>query len=147
MGGSRTAAIIPKSGRNILGRLREICGAGSFRPVSSTHTCIFPQIRVLGALGRELLDWLEFAALPEEARMEDMAYACDTARRFVRALAGHGTTTALVFGSRFRAATGALFRAAERIGLRVVSGLVMSDRRLRPELHQVPAERIETAFN
>ena len=47
----------------------------------------FPQIGVLGALGRQLLDWLEFVALPEEARMEDMAYACDTARRFVHALA------------------------------------------------------------
>jgi guanine deaminase len=100
----------------------------------------FPQIRVLGALGRQLLDWLEFVALPEEARMEDMAYACDTARRFVRALAAHGTTTALVFGSHFRGATGALFRAAERSGLRVLSGLVMSDRRLRPELHRTPAE-------
>jgi guanine deaminase len=100
----------------------------------------FPQIRVLGALGRQLLDWLALVALPEEARMEDMAYACDTARRFVRALAAHGTTTALVFGSHFRPATGALFRAAERIGLRVVSGLVMSDRRLRPELHRTPAE-------
>ena len=100
----------------------------------------FPQFRVLGALGRQLLDWLEFVALPEEARMEDMAYACDTARRFVRALAAHGTTTALVFGSHFRAATGALFRAAERSGLRVVSGLVISDRNLRPELHRTPAE-------
>ncbi len=98
----------------------------------------FPQIRILGGLGCELLDWLEAVALPEEARMADPAYADDTARRFVRALAAHGTTTALVFGSHFEPATEALFEAAERIGLRVISGLVLSDRMLRPELHQTP---------
>ena len=37
----------------------------------------FPQLRVLGGLGRALLDWLEHCALPEEARMADHAYACD----------------------------------------------------------------------
>lgn len=100
----------------------------------------FPQVRVLGGLGRELLDWLESIALPEEARMADLSYACDTARRFVRALAAHGTTTALVFGSHFKAATGALFRAADRLGIRIVSGLVMSDRMLRPELHRSAAD-------
>jgi guanine deaminase len=100
----------------------------------------FPQLRVLGGLGRQLLDWLEFVALPEEARMADAAVACDTARRFVRALAAHGTTTALVFGSHFKAATAALFRAAQRSGLRIVSGQVVSDRALRPELHQSPAD-------
>ncbi|HXJ40632.1 MAG TPA: amidohydrolase family protein, partial [Bryobacteraceae bacterium] len=47
----------------------------------------FPQVRVLGGLGRQLLDWLDLVALPEEARMGEAAYASDTARRFVRALA------------------------------------------------------------
>jgi guanine deaminase len=31
----------------------------------------FPQVRILGSLGRSLLDWLEHVALPEEARMAD----------------------------------------------------------------------------
>src|SRR5262249_53009029 len=47
----------------------------------------FPQVRILGGLGRQLLDWLEQVALPEEARMSDLAYARDTARLFVRAMA------------------------------------------------------------
>jgi guanine deaminase len=105
----------------------------------------FPQLRVLGGLGRQLLDWLEHVALPEEARMADVAYACDTARRFVRALASYGTTTALVFGSHFKPATAALFRAAGRSGLRIISGLVLSDRSLRPELHQTPANAYRDA--
>ena len=100
----------------------------------------FPQVRIIGALGRTLLDWLEAVALPEEARMADRAYAAATAALFVRALASHGTTTALVFGAHFPDATAELFEAAAASGLRVVSGLVMSDRMLRPDLHVTPEQ-------
>lgn len=68
----------------------------------------FPQVRVLGSLGRPLLDWLEHSALPEEARMADEGYARGIACEFVRALASHGTTTALAFGAHFASATAAL---------------------------------------
>jgi guanine deaminase len=98
----------------------------------------FPQARVLGGLGFTLLDWLEQLALPEEARFADVAYANTIAREFVRALAAHGTTTALVFGSHFADATALLFEAAAERGLRISTGLVMSDRMLRHELYQTP---------
>jgi len=98
----------------------------------------FPQVRVIGSLGRTLLDWLENCALVEESRMADPAHAQETARLFVNALASHGTTTALVFGSHFPSATRCLFEAAAAAGLRVASGLVLSDRLLRPDLHQTP---------
>jgi guanine deaminase len=98
----------------------------------------FPQLRALGNLGRSLLDWLEQCALPEEARMVDHSYSCRVAREFVRALAAHGTTTALVFGAHFAPATAALFEAGEAAGLRIAAGQVLSDRLLRPELHQTP---------
>jgi guanine deaminase len=98
----------------------------------------YPQLRVIGAMGLSLLDWLRSAALPEEARMADSAYAAAAARDFVRALAVHGTTTALVFGSHFVEAQEALFSAAFDSGLRIASGLVVSDRELLPELHVSP---------
>src|SRR3954470_3550819 len=98
----------------------------------------FPQIAVIGAMGLELLDWLAQRTLPEEARMADAAYARLTAERFVRGLAANGTTTALVFGSHFPAAQEALFAEAERRGLRIASGLVLSDRNLRPDLEAAP---------
>jgi guanine deaminase len=100
----------------------------------------FPQLGILGAMGLELLDWLERRALPEEARLADDTYARALARDFIGALAANGTTTALVFGSHFRAAQDALFEEAERRGLRIASGLVVSDRHLRPELHRTPQE-------
>lgn len=94
----------------------------------------YPQIRVIGAMGLGLLDWLRLRALPEEARLSDEAYASLVAERFVRALASNGTTTALVFGSHFPGAQQALFEAASTGGLRIASGLVVSDRGLLPEL-------------
>jgi guanine deaminase len=98
----------------------------------------YPQLRVIGNMGRSLRDWLDRCALPEEARMADPRYARDTACQFVRALAAHGTTTAMVFGSHFAPATAELFEAATATGPRIVSGLVLSDRRLREDLHQTP---------
>ena len=102
----------------------------------------FPQLRIIGRLGRSLLDWLEQAALPEEARMADVVYATDTAVRFVSALAAHGTTTALVFGAHFAAATASLFDAAAVAGLRIISGLVLSDRFVPSALRQT----VESAY-
>jgi guanine deaminase len=95
----------------------------------------YPQIAVIGAMGMPLLEWLATRTLPEEARLADTAYAEEVARFFVRALAANGTTTALVFGSHFPGAQDALFAEAERSGLRIASGLVVSDRNLLPELH------------
>src|SRR5439155_17493096 len=50
----------------------------------------------------------------------------------------NGTTTALVFGAHFLDATAALFEQAGRSGLRLISGLVLSNQMLRPELLQKP---------
>ncbi|MFB6720515.1 guanine deaminase [Kribbella sp. NPDC056345] len=98
----------------------------------------FPQIRAVGGLGLPLLEWLDKYALPEEARMADAQYAAGVAREFVRGLAAAGTTSALVFGAHYSDAMDALFGAASEVGLRITSGLVLSDRLLRPDLLTTP---------
>ncbi len=103
----------------------------------------FPQVRMIGALGMPLLDWLEHCALPEEARLADTAYADEVASEFVSGLTGAGTTTALVFGAHFAPAVDTLFSRAAEVGLRMTSGLVVSDRILRPDLLTVP----QTAYD
>jgi guanine deaminase len=100
----------------------------------------FPQVRVIGALGMPLLDWLERSALPEEARMADPGYARAVAAEFVDGLVRAGTTTALVFGAHFAPAVDCLFEQAAAAGLRVSAGLVVSDRLLRPELATTPEQ-------
>jgi len=98
----------------------------------------FPQIRAIGGLGMPLLDWLERCALPEESKLADQAYAQEVAGEFLDGLLASGTTSALVFGSHFAAAMDELFAAAEQRGLNITSGLVLSDRILRPDLLHSP---------
>ena len=98
----------------------------------------FPQIRAIGGLGMPLLDWLERCALPEESRLADQGYARAVAGEFLDGLVCAGTTSALVFGSHFPAAMDELFAAAGQRGLNITSGLVLSDRILRPDLLNSP---------
>jgi guanine deaminase len=98
----------------------------------------YPQMRVIGGLGLPLLDWLERCALPEEAKLADRSYARAVATEFLDGLTGSGTTSALVFGSHFPAAMDELFTQADHRGLNLTSGLVLSDRILRPDLLNTP---------
>jgi guanine deaminase len=98
----------------------------------------YPQVRAIGGLGMPLLDWLERCALPEEERLADTAYAESVATEFLAGLAEAGTTTALVFGAHFAPAVDALFQQAAHVGLRLTSGLVVSDRFLPDELLTTP---------
>ena len=100
----------------------------------------WPQLAVIGAMGMTLLDWLATRALPEEAKLADPGYAAEVARVFVRGLARNGTTTALVFGSHFADAQAAFLAEAARSGLRIASGLVLSDRNLSAPLHATPED-------
>jgi guanine deaminase len=98
----------------------------------------YPQVRVIGALGMPLLEWLDRCALPEELHLADPGYATTIADEFVAGLIAAGTTTSLVFGSHFAPAVDALFEEAQRYGLRVTAGLVVSDRLLPEGLLTTP---------
>jgi guanine deaminase len=98
----------------------------------------FPQIRAIGGLGLPLLDWLEQRALPEESKLADRGYARAVAAEFLDGLVAVGTTSAMVFGSHFAPAMDELFAAAAQRNLNVTSGLVVSDRILRPDLLSSP---------
>ena len=117
--------------------VRDLRGGFILPGLVDTHIH-YPQVRVLGSLGLGLLEWLQQHALPEEARMAHEGYARAVAVEFVNALVANGTTTALVFGAHFESATAILFETAAERGLRIASGLVVSDRMLRDELHQTP---------
>ncbi len=103
----------------------------------------YPQTTAIGALGLELLDWLERVTLPTEARFADPEYARRQARLFLRSLIRNGTTRALVFGSHFASAQAALFEEAAALGFPLTSGLATGDRNLRSELHTTPERAYE----
>ena len=102
----------------------------------------FPQARIIGGLGMPLLQWLDECALPEEVRLGERGYAQAVADDFLGGLISAGTTTALVFGSHFPQAMETLFAAAEKSGLRITSGLTVSDRILPEQLLLGPEEAL-----
>jgi guanine deaminase len=77
--------------------------------------------------GLDLLTWLERYIFPLE-RDFDTAAAQRLAPLAFRALAGSGTTTALLYGAVYEASLDACFAAAEEHGIRLVLGKVMMDR-------------------
>lgn len=107
----------------------------------------FPQLRVIGALGMPLLDWLDRAALPEELRMADDEQAARVAKGFLRGLREAGTTTALVFGSHFASAMDVFFSQARASRIRIISGLVVSDRILPEGLLTTPERAYQESID
>jgi guanine deaminase len=86
------------------------------------------QLDVIASYGTELLDWLERYTFPAEARHADAAHAGAQAEAFADALLAHGTTTAVVFPSVHATSVHALFGAAQRRGMRLITGKVLMDR-------------------
>lgn len=102
-----------------------------------------PQLDVIGSYGTELLDWLNTYTFPAERRFADPAEAEAGAERFADALLAHGTTSAVVFPTVHKVSVDALFGAAQRRGMRLVTGKILMDRHapdgLRDDVEQ--AER------
>ena len=88
----------------------------------------FPQVRVLGAYGSQLLDWLQNWIFPEELKYSDRDYARDAARHFFDALLAGGTTTCQAFTTSSPVSTEEFFDEAARRNMRVIAGLTGIDR-------------------
>jgi len=131
-------------GRHPAAPVEDLSGALLLPGMVDAHVH-YPQVGVIGALGRTLLDWLEARTLPHEARFADAPFARTEARTFLGLLARNGTTSALVFGAHHAVATEALFQEAAASGLRIAAGLCVADRGLRPDLLTTPAQAYEEA--
>ncbi|MEP6714586.1 MAG: guanine deaminase [Terriglobia bacterium] len=122
--------------------VRDLRGSYLLPGFVDTHVH-YPQVRILGGLGYSVLDWLQGLTLPEEAKLADTKYANQISGEFLQQLKSHGTTTALVFGAHFESAMTCFFEAGGQSGLRIISGLVLSDRGLTPALQQTPEAAYE----
>lgn len=88
----------------------------------------FPQVDIIAAHGKQLLDWLEQHTFPAEAAFADPKHAADSAAFFVDELLRNGTTTALVFGSVHKVSVDALFAEAFERNMRLIAGKSLMDR-------------------
>ena len=95
----------------------------------------FPQLRMLAAPGKDLLDWLTRFTFPEEARYSDFDYAKVNAKTFLQYLFANGTTAAMAFCSVHKACADALFGEALSRKMALVTGKTMMDRNALPAVH------------
>jgi len=98
----------------------------------------YPQLPVVAAYGKTLLEWLDDYTYVAEQRFADPAFAAHVAEAFLDQSLAHGTTTAMVYGTVHAASVDAFFAAAGRRGLRMIAGKVLMDR-------HAPASLTDTA--
>ena len=95
----------------------------------------FPQNRMLAAAAVDLLDWLARYTFPEEALYANPVYAAVAAETFLNTLYTHGTTSALAFCSSHKACAEALFNAAAKRNMALITGKTLMDRNAIPAAH------------
>ncbi len=87
----------------------------------------FPQVDIIASYGEQLLDWLVRYAYPAEEAFADAEHANSVAEFFVEELLRNGTTTALVFPTVHPQSVDAIFQAADKRNMRMLSGKVLMD--------------------
>jgi guanine deaminase len=100
----------------------------------------FPQTRVLGKFGEQLLPWLQAWIFPEELKYRDRAYAEEAATRFFDNLLASGTTTCQAFTSSAAVSAEALFEEAARRNMRIIAGLTGIDRHAPADYLNTPEQ-------
>ena len=98
----------------------------------------YPQLPIIGAGGKPLLEWLTAHTFPAESRFADRDYALPIAARYLAENVRHGITSAAVFCTVHAPSVDALFEAAQARGMRIIAGKVLMDR-------HAPAELLDTA--
>jgi guanine deaminase len=87
----------------------------------------YPQTERIAAHGAQLLDWLDRHIFPAEIAFADRTHADVIAGFFLDELLRNGTTSALVYATVHPESVDALFDAALRRDMRIVSGKVLMD--------------------
>ncbi len=94
----------------------------------------FPQYRMLAAPAIDLLDWLNRFTFAEEAKYGDENHAASAAEIFLDRLISNGTTSALAFCSVHKTSADALFAAAQKRNMALITGKTMMDRNATPQV-------------
>jgi guanine deaminase len=88
----------------------------------------YPQTQIIGAHGRQLLDWLEQYTFVAEQQFIDPAHARAVAGVFLDECLRNGTTTVASFCTVHAHSADAFFEAAAARGMRVIGGKCLMDR-------------------
>ena len=98
----------------------------------------YPQTQIIGAYGKQLIDWLNRYTFPAEQQFADVNHAREVAKLFLDECLRVGTTTAMVYGTVHAHSVEVFFDEASKRDLRMIAGKVMMDR-------NAPATLLDTA--
>jgi len=98
----------------------------------------YPQLPIIGAGGKPLLDWLSGYTFAAEERFADAGYARSVARTYLRENLRNGITSAAVFCTVHAGSVDVLFEEAAALDMRLIAGKVLMDR-------NAPASLLDTA--
>ncbi|MBX9771709.1 MAG: amidohydrolase family protein, partial [Candidatus Obscuribacterales bacterium] len=100
----------------------------------------FPQTRVLGEYGLQLLPWLQEWIFPEETKYNNPAYAAEGVKHYFDNMLASGTTTVQDYGTSFPTAVEAFFDEASRRNMRVICGIAGIDTNVPASFATPPAK-------
>jgi guanine deaminase len=98
----------------------------------------YPQTQIIGAYGKQLIDWLNRYTFVAEQQFADEAHARRVSAFFLDECLRAGTTTAMVYGTVHPHATDVFFDEAAKRNLRMIAGKVMMDRNAPEALRDTP---------
>ena len=99
----------------------------------------YPQTEMIASYGEQLLTWLENYTFPTEMKFADPDYAAASAEIFINQLVKNGTTTALAYATVHAHSAEALFRAASKRDMAMITGKVCMDQHCPDVLQDTPA--------
>lgn len=100
----------------------------------------YVQTDIIGAFGKQLIDWLNTYTFVTEQKFKDPTEDKRVAEFFCDELLRNGTTTALTFCAVYPQSAGQLFEAASKRNMRMIAGKVMMDRNAPRSLEDTPQQ-------
>ena len=94
----------------------------------------YPQTQIIGAYGKQLIDWLNNYTFIAEQQFANIDHAKKVADIFLKECLRAGTTTAAVYSTVHPQSVDAFFEEAQKYNFRMITGKVLMDRNAPPEL-------------
>lgn len=88
----------------------------------------YPQTQIIGAFGKQLIDWLNNYTFIAEQQFADFNYAKKVSEFFLDECLKAGTTTVMTYCTVHPESVDAFFEAANARNMRVIAGKVLMDR-------------------
>lgn len=94
----------------------------------------YPQTQIIGAYGKQLIDWLNNYTFIAEQQFANFEHAKKVAKVFVQESLRAGTTTSAVYATVHPHSVDAIFEEASKFNMRMIAGKVLMDRNAPPAL-------------